>query len=117
ARRSLCHVAGALGGHCRKNIQSGGGRARLVFRTLRQSSCPSNRASDCHRLDRARLHMFRKFIVAVVIVVALEGAIRKWVLPEYGTEVFLVEDFILAFAFAAYIGSQHEHTAMSDLSI
>lgn len=55
--------------------------------------------------------MFRKFVVLFIIVVIFEGAFRKWVLPEYGTEVFLLKDVILALAFAAYVVMHRDNVA------
>lgn len=49
--------------------------------------------------------MLRKSILVFLILVLFEGAIRKWLLPEYSNEVFLLKDFLLLGA--CFIYAQH----------
>jgi len=61
--------------------------------------------------------MLRKLILLFFVVVIVEGAVRKWLLPQYGTEVFLVKDFVLLMALIAYVMGHHRPPRMRDLWI
>ena len=50
--------------------------------------------------------MLRILIGVFLVVVIVEGAIRKWILPEYSNEVFAVKDVILLLAFISYVGQR-----------
>lgn len=50
--------------------------------------------------------MLRAFIGIFLLTVIVEGAIRKWVLPEYSNQIFAIKDFILLAAFVAYIAQR-----------
>ncbi len=45
--------------------------------------------------------MWRKLIYLYLIYIVAEGALRKWVLPEFSNQIFILKDFILAGAFIA----------------
>lgn len=62
--------------------------------------------------------MLRILIGFFLLVVVLEGAIRKWLLPEYSNATFLLKDVILFAAFAAYLMQRRRNTPKSlDLGI
>src|SRR5438105_3535509 len=60
--------------------------------------------------------MLRKLIAAFLVIVIMEGAFRKWVLPEYGTQIFLIKDVLLFLAFATY-AARREHDPPPDTAM
>ncbi len=48
--------------------------------------------------------MWRNLVYLYLIYVVAEGALRKWILPEYSNELFMLKDLILAAAAAAMAG-------------
>lgn len=50
--------------------------------------------------------MWRKLIYLYLIYVVIEGALRKWVLPEYSNALFVLKDLILAAAFLMLVISE-----------
>jgi hypothetical protein len=61
--------------------------------------------------------MLRALIVVFLIVVLLEGAIRKWVLPEYSLAVFAIKDIALLFALFAYFAQRDKQLPRMPLMI
>ena len=62
--------------------------------------------------------MLRSLFFLFLVVVILEGAVRKWLLPGYGTEVFLLKDVVLGFSFIAYVlQSDRRMPASGDFAI
>jgi len=51
--------------------------------------------------------VLRTLVLVFVLLVIVEGAIRKWLLPEFSTGVFVFKDIVLLLAFGAYIGLRH----------
>src|SRR5262245_50922216 len=39
--------------------------------------------------------IFRRIWTLLIILVVTEGSIRKWILPEYSTEVYILKDVII----------------------
>lgn len=50
--------------------------------------------------------MARSATLAFFVYIVLEGALRKWVWPEFSNELFALKDIILGFAFVAWLGSR-----------
>ncbi|GEM_PF-3588803 len=50
--------------------------------------------------------MARLATLAFFVYVVLEGALRKWVLPGFSSELFVLKDIILSFAFMAWLTSR-----------
>lgn len=50
--------------------------------------------------------MWRKLIYLYLIYVVIEGALRKWVLPEYSNALFVLKDLILAAAVIMLVMSE-----------
>lgn len=46
--------------------------------------------------------MLRKILALFVLVVMIEGALRKWALPEYSNQIFAAKDVLLVLACVAY---------------
>ena len=61
--------------------------------------------------------MLRKLIALFFIVLILEGAVRKWLLPQYGSEVFVVKDLVLLTASVAYLLGRYRPARTRDLWI
>jgi hypothetical protein len=61
--------------------------------------------------------MLRKLIAVFFVVLILEGAVRKWLLPQYGSEIFLVKDFVLLTALTAYLIGRYRPARVRDLWI
>ena len=57
--------------------------------------------------------MLRVLLVCFLIVVVVEGAIRKWVLPEYSNAAFLLKDIVLFTAFAVYLLQRRRNFPLS----
>jgi hypothetical protein len=53
--------------------------------------------------------MLRILFLVFVVLVIVEGAVRKWILPDFSTEVFVVKDIILLLVFAGYVGLYHRN--------
>lgn len=50
--------------------------------------------------------MARLATLVFFVYVVLEGALRKWVWPEFSNELFALKDIILGFALVAWLGSR-----------
>lgn len=50
--------------------------------------------------------MEQKLLYLFFIYLVAEGALRKWFLPEYSNELFLVKDLLLMFAALVYLGKR-----------
>jgi hypothetical protein len=50
--------------------------------------------------------MNKKLLIFFFIYIIIEGALRKWFLPEFGTQLFLVKDIILFFVFFFYVANK-----------
>jgi hypothetical protein len=62
--------------------------------------------------------MVRALIACFLLFVVLEGAIRKWFLPELSNVVFVTKDVMLAGAFVAFILSGRQKLPRSqDLAL
>src|SRR5258708_233313 len=57
--------------------------------------------------------MLRVLFGCFLIIVVVEGAIRKWILPEYSNIVFGVKDVLLVLAFAWYLSERRKSSARS----
>jgi|SRR6185312_11093753 len=59
--------------------------------------------------------MLRKLTALFFVVLILEGAVRKWVLPQYGTELFVVKDLVLLAASVTYFLGRYHPARTRDL--
>ena len=50
--------------------------------------------------------LWQKLIWAVMFLVVCEGAVRKWVAPSLQSEIYLVKDALLVFAYVGFISSR-----------
>jgi hypothetical protein len=50
--------------------------------------------------------MLRALIAAFMMLIVVEGAIRKWLLPEYSTQIFAIKDLVLFGTFVLYLASR-----------
>jgi len=57
--------------------------------------------------------VLRVLVAVFLIVLVIEGAIRKWILPEYSVEVFVVKDVVIVLTLAAYAGMAQRNVPRS----
>ncbi|MEN2785430.1 O-antigen ligase family protein [Sphingomonas qilianensis] len=55
-------------------------------------------------------------IIGVLVWAMLEGAVRKWILPEFQSQILLVKDFVLFCAYGGYLIAGRKHLALGTKS-
>jgi hypothetical protein len=62
---------------------------------------------------------WRRAIVTALILVVLEGALRKWVLPQASQLIYFLKDFVLLGAYLSYFKTSkaREHNGIGDSTI
>ena len=53
--------------------------------------------------------MLSRLINVFFLLVVLDGALRKWALPEYGAELFALKDVVLLVTFATFMSGKKHH--------